>query len=363
MRTYTKYIFFIFLISNSFAQSTIAVLELEPLAVTTVVAKALSDRLRYEIYNSRNFIVIERGLMDEILDEQGFQLSGCVIDACIVEAGKLLAVENIIGGSISKVGSTYSVSIRFISVETGKVIGSAQKDFKKDLDYILTDGMALVARDLLVSLKYKEKQKITTPRLPLQDYGLLSIEVDFLLRKFSSNPYPLQDIYLVLNQNKYEKFKQGISIKLGYYNNYNLISIGEDIPFGKEKIYRKPYTKETPSEPRYEIIPKQLFCTFICYERFFPKWSLQVPFAKSIFYITPSALFRFEILPYKHIDEDYPDYNGERGEDYALKCGIGFIFSFSKHYDIKTSFMVNTLHDSYFKYDPIFNFGFTFNAF
>jgi len=239
-------IFVIVIINVLFAQSTIAVTELDNLGISENEAKALTDRLRFEFHQSGNFIVLERTNMDEVLKEQEFQLSGCVSDECIIEMGKLLAVENIIGGSISIVGSTYSVSIRLISVETGTVVGSAQKDFKKNIDYILTDGMALIARDLLTSLKYEEKRKITTTRLPLQDYGSLSVELDFILRKFSSPPYPLSNVYPFQNQNEYENFEEGISIKIGYYSNYNLISIGEDIPFGREKIYRKPYTKETP---------------------------------------------------------------------------------------------------------------------
>ena len=45
-----------------------------------------------------------------MLKEQGFQQSGCVSSECAVEAGKLLGVDQIVTGSIGKIGSYYTVS-------------------------------------------------------------------------------------------------------------------------------------------------------------------------------------------------------------------------------------------------------------
>ena len=51
-----------------------------------------------------------------------------------VDVGKLIGVEKIVGGSISKVGSTYSVSSRIVSVETGKILKGATYDYKGEID-------------------------------------------------------------------------------------------------------------------------------------------------------------------------------------------------------------------------------------
>src|SRR4030042_3947404 len=82
---------------------------------------ALTDRLRLELFNTGKFSVIEREMMNEILTEQGFQQTGCVSNECMVEIGKLIGVQQIVGGTISKVGETYSVSARIVSVETGEI--------------------------------------------------------------------------------------------------------------------------------------------------------------------------------------------------------------------------------------------------
>ena len=79
------------------------------------------------------FILLERGKMDEVLKEQGFQQTGCVTSECAVEVGNMLGVQQMIGGSIGKVGSIYTVSARVIDVQTGEVLKSANYDHIGDI--------------------------------------------------------------------------------------------------------------------------------------------------------------------------------------------------------------------------------------
>jgi len=116
--------------------------------VTNDEASALSDRLRLELFNTMSFTVVERAMMEQILKEQGFQQSGCTTNECIVEVGRLIGVEQIAGGSISKIGSTYSVSARIVSVETGKILKTATYDFRGEIDDLLISGMKQIAIQL-----------------------------------------------------------------------------------------------------------------------------------------------------------------------------------------------------------------------
>jgi TolB-like protein len=129
--------------------SFIAVVDFTGNNVSEGDCRALTDRLRAELFNTKYFKVIEREMMEEIIKEQGFQQSGCSSDECMVEVGKLIGVEKIVGGSISKVGSTYSVSSKIVSVETGKILKGATYDYKGEIDELLTTGMKMVAYELL----------------------------------------------------------------------------------------------------------------------------------------------------------------------------------------------------------------------
>ena len=88
-------------------------------------------------------------MMDDILEEQKFQTSGCVSDECIVEIGKMIGVEQIVGGSISQVGNIFSVSARIVNVETGEIENTEVYDHTGNIGQLLTEGMRMVAIGLV----------------------------------------------------------------------------------------------------------------------------------------------------------------------------------------------------------------------
>jgi hypothetical protein len=137
-------------------RTSVAILDLEPKGVPESEVSALSDRLRTELFMTDAFDVMERGKMQEILKEQGFQQSGaCNSDACAVEVGQLIGVEKMIAGSLGKVGRTYSVNLRMINVRTGRMERSVTKDYEGDIDKLLTQVMKTVAQVMANSVSGK----------------------------------------------------------------------------------------------------------------------------------------------------------------------------------------------------------------
>ena len=123
-------LFSILLVFEALAEEriTIAILDLEAKGVSAVVASTLSDRIRSEMFQTGKYTVLEREGMSEILEEQGLQMAVCTTSDCIVEAGKMLGVQQMVGGSISKLGGLYSITLRMINVETGRIEGVATVD-------------------------------------------------------------------------------------------------------------------------------------------------------------------------------------------------------------------------------------------
>jgi TolB-like protein len=154
---------------NLYAQNKyIAVVEFEGNGISSNETKALTNRLRNELHNVGLYEVYERGLMDEILKEQGFQQTGCVSDECLVNVGKLIGVDQIVGGSISKVGNTLTVSARLIEVETGKLLKVTDYDYNGPIDGLLTSGMHVVA--IAISKKdTTDVEKIASGKQPVSD--------------------------------------------------------------------------------------------------------------------------------------------------------------------------------------------------
>lgn len=126
----------------------IAVLELDANNVIESEAKALSDRLRIEIFNAGVYDVMERDKMNSILDEMQFQLSGCTTDECVVEIGRMIGVNKMIAGSVSKVGEFFTVTARIIDVETGKIESTATEDIQGTIGIVLTKAIPSVASQI-----------------------------------------------------------------------------------------------------------------------------------------------------------------------------------------------------------------------
>lgn len=130
------------------AQTYIAVLEFLGKNVPEAEASALTDRLRIELFRTKRFKVLERELMDRILKEQGFQLAECTSDECIIEMGQLIGVEQVVAGSVSRVGDVYSVAARIVSVETAEIERIATYDYEGKIGYLLKIGMEMIANEL-----------------------------------------------------------------------------------------------------------------------------------------------------------------------------------------------------------------------
>jgi hypothetical protein len=118
---------------------TVAILDFEGRGISQLESATLTDRLSSELANTEAVILVERGQMSEILDEQGFQQSGCTSDECAAEVGALLGVKNMISGAFGKLGNTYTIDAKMFSVESGATIKTVSKSYKGEIDGLITE--------------------------------------------------------------------------------------------------------------------------------------------------------------------------------------------------------------------------------
>ncbi len=168
---FTSLLLIVLLYSISYSQDKafIAVLELEAGGISAYEAQVLSSRLRTELFKTDKFTVLERDKMDEILIEQGFQLSACTTNECAVEVGKLIGVEKMVAGNIAKIDNLFTIDIRLLDVETGKVLKTATEDCACELKDVLTNSIRNVARGM-AGLKVEDKTaKVKTYQSNIQN--------------------------------------------------------------------------------------------------------------------------------------------------------------------------------------------------
>ena len=124
---------------------SLAIVDFEGFGISPTEAIGLTNRLRNEIFRQGHYHVVDRGMMQSILEEQDFQLSGCTSNECLVEVGQLVGAQQMIGGSITKIGTIYTVSARLVDVSTGRIIYVSDYDLSGGLEELLTEGMKQVA--------------------------------------------------------------------------------------------------------------------------------------------------------------------------------------------------------------------------
>jgi curli biogenesis system outer membrane secretion channel CsgG len=136
---------FAFILSLSFitaqptSQNTVAILDLEGRGISQNEAESLTTRLRSKFISIGAYRVVERELMANIIEEQGLQESACTTDECAVEVGNLLGVQYMISGSIGKLGQTYTIDTKMVSVETGATILSKQITYDGEIDALINE--------------------------------------------------------------------------------------------------------------------------------------------------------------------------------------------------------------------------------
>ena len=130
---------FILTLSNITAQDTrpsVAVLDFEARGIPEYEAETLTERLRTEIATTKAVQLVDRKLLQSILEEQGLQQSGCTTDECAAEVGQLLGAQYMISGAIGKLGETYSIDAKMVSVTTGAAVRTKSVSYKLSLIHI-----------------------------------------------------------------------------------------------------------------------------------------------------------------------------------------------------------------------------------
>ena len=134
--------------------------------VTTGEAEIISDRLSSELFKTGGVRILEREQMKAILAEQGFQQSEeCNEEQCMVKIGRVLGVQEILTGSIGKVGSFFILNIRMIDVASGGVSKIVSRDLN-GMDVVINNLSSIISELVGNEESTEEQQSEQTVILP-----------------------------------------------------------------------------------------------------------------------------------------------------------------------------------------------------
>lgn len=122
-------------------KANLAIANFEGKNMSSADAAIVSDFLRTDLVKTNVFNVVDRGNMEKILAEAAFQQTGCTTSECAVQIGKILNVQKVISGTLSKLVGIYYINISITDVETGKIIyaDKAECESPRDLSIAITN--------------------------------------------------------------------------------------------------------------------------------------------------------------------------------------------------------------------------------
>ncbi|MBC7542874.1 MAG: DUF2380 domain-containing protein [Candidatus Sericytochromatia bacterium] len=136
----------------------VAVVDFRTIGAPTNFGEAVAENLRNELVHQQKYTVVERSQIQQALKEQHFGQTGLVDAKQAITLGRLLGAKVIVVGSVTKIGSTYTVNARFIDVETGEATDA------RSLKTRDVDDIASVVDELAIALSGKSTTANETDR-------------------------------------------------------------------------------------------------------------------------------------------------------------------------------------------------------
>ncbi len=127
---------------------TLVIMDFEANGIPQEEAKVFTEHLQVELFNQENYSIIEKSGINQKLQEKGFSGAKCATIECLVQVGILCGAEQVVGGSITKVGDSYSIMTRLVDVNNNQLLKTFVYDHQGDIINLLSEGVAEVAKKI-----------------------------------------------------------------------------------------------------------------------------------------------------------------------------------------------------------------------
>ena len=172
------------------ASPTIAVIDFHNQGISPAAGQTLTERFRLTLSMYTPYSVEASGIENRIniLNRKSRSYSTCTSISCAVNVGKLLNVDRIVIGNISRENNQYTLSADLVSVQMEEIIRSRSLEYIGELDGIHDYVDTLVTRlfyDELNPVLYASRFLITSDGLALRQTSFPQLEskIDLELEK------------------------------------------------------------------------------------------------------------------------------------------------------------------------------------
>ncbi len=114
-------------------KSRIAIMEFPDLnGRISVLGKFIPEELTTRLFNTKRFEVVERQLINKILEEQKLGMTGIIDATSAAQLGKMIGVDAVVTGTITDMGEQIRLNARMISTETAGIFAVASVSIQKE---------------------------------------------------------------------------------------------------------------------------------------------------------------------------------------------------------------------------------------
>jgi len=131
------------------SRTQLAVYDLDSAKHLKIVALILSEALREELFRLGNFILVNRENMNQVVQEVTLGQTGLIDEKQAIQAGKALAVSQIIVGRLASIGKSSLLQAKRIDTETHGTMAISSLKCKKGKEEVLLDRMKELAVKLV----------------------------------------------------------------------------------------------------------------------------------------------------------------------------------------------------------------------
>jgi TolB-like protein len=245
-------------------KSKIAVLEFVDLqGKVTDLGKFIAEELITRLYKTNRFQVIERQLLNKVLEEYKLTSTGIIDQSSAKQLGSILGIDAIASGTISDLGNSVKVNSRLFSTETGSIFSVASTEIYKD------DSI----NKLLIGAIEKKKEIKDLPNQNISSFADITASSEYSAKYKAQNV--ADGIILVKNRGEWASRgqREGAFITLSWVNEMEVTRIIlYDRPNPVDNIYQATILFSDDTSLRTGQLPNDGSAKEITFEPKLIKW-------------------------------------------------------------------------------------------
>ncbi len=143
-----------FLLSRYIAgqSPTLVILNFEARGIPTEESRVFTEHLQAEIFQSSRYSLLAVSDVQEELEKAGYTLDSCSAIPCLTEVGRLSGSRLAVGGVLTKIDDSYSVTVRMVDVEKNQLARMFIYRHVGDIVSLLSTGVEAVAERLIAPI-------------------------------------------------------------------------------------------------------------------------------------------------------------------------------------------------------------------